>query len=66
MRGIAAFVLFTELAIAQTRQPFQNQSPSSVVYGINKDGQQTIEIVNVTYEVTGTQQKGIDIRSLAR
>jgi hypothetical protein len=52
MRGIAAFVLFAELAIAQTRQPFQNQSPSSMVYGVNKDGQQTIEILNVAYEVT--------------
>jgi hypothetical protein len=46
------------LALAQTHQPFQAQSPASVVYGVNKDGQQTVEITNVAYEVTSTAVPG--------
>ena len=46
------------LAIAQTHKPFQSQSPASVVYGVNKDGQQTVEITNVAYEVTSTAVPG--------
>jgi hypothetical protein len=52
MKPIA--VLFVAVAaLAQTHQPFQSQSPASVVYAVNKDGQQTFEITNVAYEVTG-------------
>ena len=50
--------LFTGLAIAQTHVPFQAQSPAGVTYGVNKDGQQTVEITNVAYEVTGTGVPG--------
>jgi hypothetical protein len=51
MKPIA--VLFIAVAaLAQTHQPFQSQSPASVVYGANKDGQQTFEITNVAFEVT--------------
>jgi hypothetical protein len=51
-------LLFAGLGIAQTRQPFQSQSPASVLYGVNKDGQQTVEITNVAYEVTSTGVPG--------
>jgi hypothetical protein len=50
--------LVTVAAFAQTRQPFQAQSPASVTYGVNKDGQQTVEITNVAYEVTSTGVPG--------
>jgi hypothetical protein len=53
-----AVLLITVSAIAQTQQPFQAQSPASVVYGVNKDGQQTVEITNVAYEVTSTGVPG--------
>jgi hypothetical protein len=39
------------LAFAQPHRAFQSQSPASVVYGVNKDGQQTVEITNVEYQV---------------
>jgi len=45
-------------AFAQTHKPFQTQSPASVAYGVNKDGQQTVEITNVAYEVTSTAVPG--------
>jgi hypothetical protein len=57
MRASALF-LFTGLAIAQTHTPFQVQTPASVTYGVNKDGQQSVEITNVAYEVTGTGVPG--------
>jgi hypothetical protein len=57
MRPSAVF-LFTGLAIAQTHAPFQAQTPASVAYGVNKDGQQTVEITNVAYEVTSTGVPG--------
>ena len=53
-----AVVLFTVAAFAQTHKPFQAQSPASVAYGVNKDGQQTVEITNVAYEVTSTAVPG--------
>jgi hypothetical protein len=53
MRRLALSLLLAGTATAQTHQPFQAQSPASVVYNVNKDGQQTIEITNVAYEVTG-------------
>jgi hypothetical protein len=52
MRRIALVLLIAGLAFAQTHQPFQTQSPAGVVYSV-KDGQQTVEITNVSYEVTG-------------
>jgi hypothetical protein len=56
--AIAISLLGTGPAIAQTHQPFQAQSPASVTYGVNKDGQQTVEITNVAYEVTSTAVSG--------
>src|SRR5208282_353997 len=53
MRRIALSLLIAGLAIAQTHQPFQAQSPASVAYSVNKDGQQTVEIANVAYELAG-------------
>ena len=53
-----AVVLFSVAAFAQTHKPFQAQSPASVTYGVNKDGQQTVEITNVAYEVTSTAVPG--------
>ncbi len=50
--------LFAGLGIAQTHQPFQAQSPAAITYGVNKDGQQTVEITNVAYEVTSTAVPG--------
>jgi hypothetical protein len=46
------------IVFAQPHKPFQAQSPASVVYGVNKDGQQTVEINNVAYEVTSTGVPG--------
>ena len=51
MRRSALVLVIAGLAFAQTHQPFQTQSPSGVVYSV-KDGQQTVEITNVSYEVT--------------
>jgi hypothetical protein len=64
----AVFFLIAGIAIAQTHQPFQTQSPASVTYGVNKDGQQTVEITNVAYEVTSTGVPGRpqDVRLLLR
>ena len=57
MKPIA--VLFAAVAaLAQTHQPFQSQSPASVVYGVNQDGQQTVDIANVAYEVTSSGVPG--------
>jgi hypothetical protein len=58
MRCVAIFLLITGLALAQANHPFQSQSPAGVVYGVNKDGQQTVEIANVAYEVTSTGVPG--------
>jgi hypothetical protein len=58
MRHFAIWLLVTGFAFAQTHQPFQAQSPASVVYGVNKDSQQTVEITNVAYEVTSTAVPG--------
>jgi hypothetical protein len=58
MRHFAIWLLVTGFAFAQTHQPFQSQSPASVVYGVNKDSQQTVEITNVAYEVTSTAVSG--------
>jgi hypothetical protein len=52
MRPIALVLLMIGMAFPQTPKPFQAQSPASVVYGV-KDGQQTVEVANVSYEVTG-------------
>ena len=58
MRCIAILLLISGLALAQAHQPFQSQSPASIVYGVNKNGQQTVEITNVAYEVTSTGVPG--------
>jgi hypothetical protein len=58
MRSGAVSLLIAGVAIAQTHKPFQTQSPASVVYGVNKDGQQTVEITNVAYEITSTGVPG--------
>jgi hypothetical protein len=55
MRRIAVTVLMGELALAQTHQPFQSQSPASVVYGVSSDGIETVEATNVTYQVANHQ-----------
>jgi hypothetical protein len=68
MRSSAVLLLIAGVAIAQTHKPFQTQSPASVVYSVNKDGQQTVEITNVAYEVTSTGVPGLprDQRLLLR
>jgi hypothetical protein len=59
MRRSAVFLITgLALAMAQTHQPFQTQSPASIVYGVNQDGQQTVEITNVAFEVTSTGVPG--------
>ncbi|MGB6944665.1 MAG: hypothetical protein WBE37_19870 [Bryobacteraceae bacterium] len=58
MKPIAVLFVGMAAALAQTHQPFQTRSPASVVYGVNKDGQQTLEIANVAYEVTGSGVPG--------
>jgi hypothetical protein len=58
MRCIALVLATAGIVFAQTHKPFQAQSPASVVYGVNKDGQQTVEIKNVAYEVTSTGVRG--------
>jgi hypothetical protein len=58
MRSIAISLLWAGFAIAQ--------SPASVVYGVNKDGQQTVEITNVVYEVTGPTDKRLLLRVTTR
>ena len=52
MRAILVLLLSAALAIAQTNRPFQSQATSSVVSTI-KDGERTVEIVNVAYELAG-------------
>jgi hypothetical protein len=72
MRSSVVLLLIADVAIAQTHKPFQTQSPASVVYGVNKDGQQTVEITNVAYEVTSTgvpgrpQEQRLLLRSTTR
>jgi hypothetical protein len=58
MRRSAVFLLMAGLAIAQAHKPFQAQTPASVTYGVNKDGQETVEITNVAYEVTSIAVPG--------
>src|SRR6204780_630204 len=58
MRCIALVLSIAGIVFAQTHKPFQAQSPASVTYGVNKDGQQTVEIANVAYEVTSTGVPG--------
>jgi hypothetical protein len=58
MRSIALVLAIAGILCAQTHKPFQAQSPASVAYGVNKDGQQTVEIANVAYQVTGTGVPG--------
>jgi len=47
-------LLVAAAAFAQAHKPFQAQTPASVAYSVNKDGQETVEIANVAYEVTST------------
>jgi hypothetical protein len=54
---IAISLLSAGLACAQVHPPFQSQSPASVTYSV-KNGQQTVEIANIVYEVTGTGVPG--------
>jgi hypothetical protein len=56
MRTVAVF-LIGGLTFAQAHKPFQAQSPASVTYRL-KDGQPTVEITNVAYEVTSTGVPG--------
>lgn len=58
MRRVAGWLLIAGLGFAQKHEPFQAQSAASVTYGFNKDGQQTVEITNVAYEVTSTAVPG--------
>jgi hypothetical protein len=51
------FLLATALS-AQQQRPFQAQSPSTLAYSI-KDGQQAVDITNVTYEMTGEGIPGL-------
>jgi hypothetical protein len=57
--------LVASLAFAQTPKPFQSQSPAGVVYGV-KDGQQTVEITNVAYEVSSPLDKRLLLRTTTR
>jgi hypothetical protein len=57
MWRIAISLLIAGFAFAQAHQPFQSQSPASVVYGFKGD-QQAIDITNVAYEVTSTGVPG--------
>jgi hypothetical protein len=43
---------------AQAHKPFQAQTPASVAYSVNKNGQETVEITNVAYEVTSAAVPG--------
>ena len=52
-----SFLVLAALAAAQ-QKPFQAQSTSSINYSVNKDGAQTVEIVNTAYEVTGQNVPG--------
>jgi hypothetical protein len=64
MRCFAVF-LVASLAFAQTPKPFQSQSPAGVTYSM-KDGQQIIEITDVTYEVTSPLDKRLLLRTTTR
>jgi hypothetical protein len=50
------FLLATALSAQQ--RPFQAQTPSTLAYSI-KDGQQAVDITNVTYEMTGEGIPGL-------
>ena len=56
------FIIFSVWAVAalraRTGRPLQAQSQSTLDYGTAADGSQTVEIRNVTYEVTGTGVPG--------
>jgi hypothetical protein len=58
MRWLAIFLLVAGLAFGQAHQGFQTQSPASVVYSVSKDGEQTVEITNVGYDVIGNGVPG--------
>jgi hypothetical protein len=58
MRYVAISLLIIGFALAQSHKPFQSQSTASIVYGLNKDGQQTVEIANVAFAVTGAGVPG--------
>ncbi len=58
MRLIAILLVCASAALPQPHKPFQSQSPASVAFGVNKDGQQTVDITNVAYEVTSTGVPG--------
>jgi hypothetical protein len=72
MRSGALFLLMLGLAAAQTHKPFQSQSPAGVTYSVDKDGQQTVEITNVAYEVVNNgipgrpQNERLLLRTLTR
>src|SRR5258708_991454 len=52
-------VLFTvSLAAQPPRRPFQSQSSSTLAYGV-KDNEETVEINNVSYEVSGDSVPGL-------
>ncbi|HTW65905.1 MAG TPA: hypothetical protein VME17_14870 [Bryobacteraceae bacterium] len=56
MRWFLAFCA-AGAVFGQTHAPFQVQTPAGVTY-TDKDGDQTVEIANVAYEVTGTAVPG--------
>src|SRR5215813_10665826 len=59
-RYIAGWVvLFTASALAQPpRKAFQSQSSSTITYGV-KDSEETVEINNVSYEISGDYVPGL-------
>lgn len=57
MKLIAGFLVAAAI-FAQAHKPFQTQTPATIAYGFNKEGQQTVEITNVAYEVTSTAVPG--------
>src|SRR5258708_34068438 len=52
-------VLFTASVVAQPqRKAFQSQSSSTITYGV-KDNEETVEINNVSYEISGDSVPGL-------
>jgi hypothetical protein len=53
-----ALCLFAGLACAQQRPPLHAESPSSIDFRSAADGSETVEIRNISHEVTGTLVPG--------
>src|SRR5579862_8227745 len=58
-----SLLLFAVALAAQTHKPFQSQSPAGVVYSFSKDGLETVETTNVSFQVANRQHTLLLLRT---